>query len=92
MTVKGNRATLRDGTLAGSNTNLMECMRTAVREMQIPLETAVRCAAVNPAKTVGIYDRYGSISPGKMANLVLLDKGDLRVRQVILRGKLLQGK
>ena len=92
VTVKGNRATLQDGTLAGSNTNLMECMRTAVREMQIPLETAVRCAAVNPAKTVGIYDRYGSISPGKMANLVLLDKEDLRVRQVILGGKLLQGK
>lgn len=84
--VKGNRAILVDGTIAGSNTNLMECMRIAVQKMQIPLETAVRCAAVNPAKAVGIYDRYGSITPDKVANLVLLDKKDLRVRQVILRG------
>lgn len=87
--VKGNRATLEDGTLAGSNTNLMECMKTAVRQMQVPLETAVRCAAVNPAKSVGIYDRYGSITPGKIANLVLLAKEDLETKQVILRGECL---
>lgn len=85
----GNRATLADGTLAGSNTNLMQCMRTAVCQMQVPLETAVRCAAVNPAKSVGIYDKYGSITPGKIANAVLLNKEDLTVKQVILKGKLL---
>ena len=51
--VKGNRATLEDGTLAGSVTNLMDCMRTAVA-MGIPLETAVRCATYNPAKSIGI--------------------------------------
>lgn len=85
--VKGNRATLEDGTLAGSNTNLMNCMRVAVQQMQVPLETAVRCAAVNPAKSVGIYDQYGSITPGKTANLVLLEKSDLSARQVILKGK-----
>lgn len=89
VTVKGNRATLEDGTLAGSNTNLMECMKTAVRQMNVPLETAVRCAAVNPAKSVGIYDRYGSITPGKTANVVLLAKEDLETKQVILRGECL---
>ena len=71
----GNRATLEDGrTIAGSVTNLMDCMRTAVREMNIPLEEAVRCSAVNPARAVGVYDRYGSIEAGKAANLVALDK------------------
>ena len=55
--VKGNRATLEDGTIAGSNTNLMKCMRTAVKQMGIPLEKAVKCAAVNPAKSIGIYDQ-----------------------------------
>lgn len=85
--VKGNRATLEDGTLAGSNTNLMECMKTAVRLMDIPLETAVRCAAVNSAKSVGIYDKYGSITPGKVANAVLLDKETLEVKKVILKGR-----
>ena len=75
VAVKGKYATLvSDGALAGSVTNLMDCMRTAVKEMQIPLESAIACATMNPAKAIGIYDRYGSISTGKIANLVLLDQ------------------
>lgn len=84
---KGNVATLEDGTIAGSATNLMDCLRIAVQKMQIPLESAVKCAAVNPARSVGIYDRYGSITPGKTANLVLLKEEDLSTVQVILKGK-----
>ncbi len=83
---KGNRAVLSDGTLAGSVTNLMDCLRTAVLEMGIPLKTALLCAAVNPAKSVGIYGQYGSISIGKAANMVLLRQSDLHTEQVILRG------
>lgn len=84
---KGNLATLEDGTIAGSATNLMDCLRMAVQKMQIPLESAVKCAAVNSARSVGIYDRYGSITVGKAANLVLLKEEDLRTVQVILRGE-----
>ena len=87
VSVCGHCATLKDGTFAGSVTNLMDCMRNAVLTMGIPLETAVRCAAVNPAKCVGIYDYTASITPGKSANLVLLDKSDLTVRAVWVRGK-----
>lgn len=86
VTVKGNRATLEDGTIAGSVTNLMECLRVMVQDMGMPLETAVRCAAVNPAKSIGIYDCYGSIAPGKVANLVLLNQ-DMEVMTVILNGQ-----
>lgn len=86
VAVKGKYATLvSDGALAGSVTNLMDCMRTTVKEMQIPLESAIACATMNPAKAIGIYDRYGSISTGKIANLVLLDQ-DLNLRQVIIHG------
>jgi len=88
--VKGNRATLADGTIAGSATNLMQCLRVMVQDMGLPLETAVRCAAVNPAKSIGIYDRYGSIAPGKVANLVLLNQ-DLEVMTVILNGEEYKG-
>ncbi|MDE6185912.1 MAG: amidohydrolase family protein, partial [Lachnospiraceae bacterium] len=87
--VVGNLATLKDGTIAGSATNLMDCLRTAVLKMGIPLESAVKCAAVNSAKSVGIYDRYGSITPKKKANVVLLKKEDLALRQVILEGQLI---
>lgn len=88
VTVRGNLATLQDGTIAGSATNLMDCLRTAVKTMGIPLASAVKCAAVNPAKEIGIYDRYGSLEPGKAANIVLLDE-ELNTAAVYLRGKLL---
>ena len=87
--VTGNLATLKDGTIAGSVTNLADCMRTAVLKMGIPLESAVKCAAVNPAKCAGIYDSCGSITAGKYADVVLLDKEDLSLKQVILRGQVL---
>lgn len=83
--VTGKKAILTDGTIAGSVTNLMDCMRNAVINMGIPLETAIKASAVNPAKRIGIYQEYGSITPGKIANIVLLDK-DLKVRSVILKG------
>ena len=54
--------------------------------MDIPLETAIGCATANPAKSVGLYDKYGSISIGKVGNVVLLNY-DLSLKAVIIRGK-----
>ena len=89
VNVVGNRATLAsDGAIAGSVTNLMACMKTAVKTMDIPLETAIACATINPAKSLGIDAEYGSIRPGKKAHIVLLDS-ELNVRQVIKDGELL---
>lgn len=82
--VRGNLATLKDGTIAGSVTNLMDCMRTAVQTMRIPLASAVKCAAVNPAKAAGIYSEYGSLTPGKYANVVILDQ-NLKLKTVLHR-------
>ena len=88
VTVRGNKATLtKEGNIAGSVTNLMNCVRCAVKKMDIPLESAIKCAAVNPAKAIGIYDRFGSLDTGKRANIVLLDK-DLEVKYVIKDGKI----
>ena len=88
VSVNGNRATLVDGgALAGSVTNLMDCMRTVVKVMKIPLETAVACATANPARCLGVYDTYGSISEGKKADIVLLDE-DLELKMVIKDGQL----
>lgn len=89
VTVKGNLATLKDGTIAGSATNLMDCMRTAV-SMGIPLKTAVRCASYNPAKSIGVDHLCGSIEAGKYGDCVLLSKDDLSIQEVILKGEILQ--
>jgi N-acetylglucosamine-6-phosphate deacetylase len=85
--VRGNRATLvQGGAIAGSATNLMDCLRMAVRVMGIPLHTAVKCASVNPAKAIGVFEKRGSIDAGKFADIVLLDE-ELNIKQVILNGK-----
>lgn len=84
--VVGNRATLvSDGALAGSATNLLDCMRTVVKKMGIPLETAVACATMNPAKALGEYENYGSITSGKKGNVVLLDS-ELNLKMVVKEG------
>lgn len=87
VTVVGNRATLTEGgAIAGSATNLMDCMRTAVKEMKIPLYSAVKCATVNPAKSIGIGQKYGSLEEGTYANAVLLDQ-ELNIVSIIQKGK-----
>lgn len=86
VTVRGNRATLHDGTIAGSATDLMGCLVTAVRDMDVPLASAVRAATANPAWALGIDGERGSLEAGKIADVVLLDVKTLEVRAVILRG------
>ena len=53
--------------------------------MQIPLETAIACATIHPAKSLGIDDQYGSIKAGKKADIVLL-KENLDLQAVIKDG------
>ncbi len=79
--MKNRKATLEDGTLAGSATNLFDCMRKAV-EFEIPVEQAIFAATRNPAKSIGIYDQVGSIRPGKEADLLLVTE-DLELKRVI---------
>ena len=87
--VRGNVATLvRTGALAGSVSDLATCLRVAVREMDVPLEDAVRAATENPSRALGIFGERGSLEAGKYADLVVLDE-DLAVRQVVVRGRLL---
>lgn len=73
VTVVGKLATLEDGTIAGSATNLYDCMRTAV-SFGISVEEAVAAASMNPAKSIGIFDVTGSLVPGKRADVLLADK------------------
>ena len=90
VNVVGKRATLvSDGAIAGSVTNLMDCVRTVVKDMNIPLETAIGCATINPAKSLGVYDKYGSISVGKKADIVLLDR-ELELKMVVKDGKIVE--
>ena len=81
VTMKDRKATLQDGTLAGSATNLFDCMRCAV-SFGVPREQAIFAATRNPARSIGVYDRVGSLTPGKDADILLVDK-DLNLKKVI---------
>lgn len=69
----GKKAVLKDNTLAGSASNLFDCMRNAVH-FGIPLEHAIQAVTANPAKSIGIFDRVGSLAPGKKADILLMDQ------------------
>ena len=83
--VEGKSATLKDGTLAGSVTNLYECFLHVVK-IGIPLESALKTVTINPAKSIGTDHKYGSIAIGKMADLLILN-ADLSIRDIIFHGK-----
>lgn len=89
--VHGNRATIlgHPETLAGSVTSLMGCMRQAVK-FGIPLADAVRAASCNPAKSIGLEERIGSLEIGKDATCVLLDKETLAVKKIVFRGEIVK--
>ena len=89
VNVKGNKATMvLDGALAGSVTTLPDCVRTVVKEMGISLETAIACATINPAQSLGIDALYGSVEQGKKADLVLWDE-NLQLVHVIKDGEVI---
>ena len=78
---RGNRAELEDGVLAGSVTNLFDCMKYAI-SAGIPEKAAIFAATRNPAVSLGIYDTVGSIEKGKKADLVLMSQ-EYEVKKVI---------
>ncbi len=85
---KGNECRLTDGgNLAGSVTNLADCMRYAVKHMEVPLETAIACATINAARSIGVEEDYGSIAARKKANFLLLSMDeDLTLKAVYKDG------
>jgi N-acetylglucosamine-6-phosphate deacetylase len=90
--VSGRTARLAEGgAIAGSVTDLMGCLTSAVREMRVPLHTAVKCASLNPARALRESGRRGSLLPGCVADVVLLDH-ELRIIKIMLRGLTIQPK
>lgn len=84
--VKDGQARLADGTLAGSVLKMNEAVKTLVRNCGMNLENAIDCATYNPAKNLGIEDRYGIIKVGAQADFVLLDN-DFKVLLTVVSGK-----
>ena len=81
VTMNNRKATLANGTIAGSATNLFDCMKIAM-EFGIPEADAIFAATRNPAKSIGIYDEVVSLSVGKEADSLLVTD-DLELKKVL---------
>ena len=87
--VKEDRAVISGTeTIAGSVVTLPQALRFVVKKAGISLEDALACVTKNPAISLGIYEECGSVSVGKKADLVLLDK-ELVVNGVMKNGSFL---
>jgi len=81
--VKDGKATLKDGTIAGSTSTLFECMKKAV-EIGIPFEDAVKMASETPAKRINV--NKGKIEAGYDADFIILSE-DMEIEDVIINGE-----
>ena len=59
--------------LAGTDGGIVQHELQVYSESGIPNYEALRMATYFPAKEYGLLDRYGTIAPGKIANLILID-------------------
>ena len=71
--VKGELATLADGTIAGSVAKMNRCLKIFQENTHAPITEVVAMATRNPARDLGIYDKYGSLAVGKRADLTIFD-------------------
>ncbi|KOV58605.1 N-acetylglucosamine-6-phosphate deacetylase [Streptomyces sp. NRRL WC-3618] len=73
------------GSIAGSTLTLDRAFRRAVTVDGLPVTDVVAALSANPARLLGMYDRVGSLEPGKDADLVLLD-ADFTLKGVMRKG------
>jgi N-acetylglucosamine-6-phosphate deacetylase len=90
----GERILRRDGVgvmpdgkaLASGVVGMDHCVRTFHELTGVPLAEVVRMASLTPARVAGADHEVGSITPGKRADLLVLDR-HLHVEQVYLDGR-----
>ncbi|MEV7341714.1 N-acetylglucosamine-6-phosphate deacetylase [Streptomyces sp. NPDC093544] len=74
------------GSIAGSTLTLDRAFKRAATIDKLPVENVVAALSANPARLLGMYDRIGSLEPGKDADLVILDS-DFELKGVMRRGE-----
>jgi len=76
---------LEDGTIAGSVLKLNKGVWNVYENSSVPLWECVNCASLNPATTLGIADKKGSLEVGKDADIIITDN-EFNVKKTIIGG------
>ncbi|GAI99225.1 unnamed protein product, partial [marine sediment metagenome] len=85
--VAKGQSRLKDGTLAGSVLTMDKAVKNMVNKIGIQLPKAIQMASFNPARSIGVDDKKGSLEPGKDADIVILNK-NLETELTIVAGKI----
>ena len=87
VTVKDSVATLDDGTLAGSTTNIYQMMQYLISN-GVDAEKVIRSVTEVPAASVGIDDICGKIEVGRKADMVILNE-NYTIEKIVYNGKII---
>lgn len=74
------------GSLAGVHIDMIGTLRRLVRNVDLPLETALAMVTSIPARAAGLDVEYGRLGENARANILLLDPGQLQARGLIIDG------
>lgn len=87
VTVTDGKALLEEDTLAGSVLKMIDAFKNIQLYTGCSIISAIKMTSENPAKQLNMFDRKGSISTGKDADLVILDE-KMDVFMTICKGKI----
>jgi N-acetylglucosamine-6-phosphate deacetylase len=85
--VDGNKATLDNGTLAGSTLRMIDGFKNMIEFTGCSIDDAIRLGSTNPAVQLKVFDRKGSIKEGKDADIVILDT-HYQIQMTFCRGQI----
>ena len=86
--LRGGRFVTKDGITAGSAISMIDAVRNAAGS-GISMTDSIRMASANPARLAGVWDKKGSIAPGKDADLVIFGK-KFNIKTVIKSGTIVK--
>ena len=89
--VKSNQARLESGSLAGSVMPLNKMVYNFMNNTNLDMRKVIKLASINPAKSIGIDNKKGSIEIGKDADIAIFDK-NINCHMTINCGKVIYKK
>lgn len=70
---KEGRCATADGTLAGSDLDMLSAVKNTHRDLGLTLDEAIRMASVYPAAMLGLDHKLGKLAAGYQADMIAID-------------------
>jgi len=87
VTMQGQCCRTSDGRLAGTALTMAAAVRNCTCLLDLPLSSALRLASLEPARFLGLDERFGRLAPGCRADMVALQPETIEILGTWLAGK-----